>query len=506
METPAPSPVRIQLPDGSDLPNTPLNRRRARKHFNLEEDDSVDRQLTHEEEMARTHSLELQQLRDEFESAAMGQIPQTVPQTQPPRNGNDQPQQSPRNGNDQFSQPRRNANDESNNSQPRRNANDQFSQPRRNANDEFNDTQPPRNGNEHMSQPRRNANDDSMDQTQETSHQNTGLVIGHPAIDIICEFADAFKLEANLRNDKKGISTIYDYFENLTNDYKSLAEPFTGISQGTSLEYAITRFKTKLKALKKPTDQTMEVLTILAVNHYCPDISHKLSSVLISSCTLTAIQRKLISSDETPTLDWKFSDTQLTQLPGIREIHLGNAPLSSLSVFILHRVTRVSDISSCLESATAQYYSLDGINHTDCDLLLSEESRLYRLCASWKGRDFLDPYDRAVHFMSISPLIIRSEYATYIAEPSNRIDLINIKWHTFETISRTIWKSALKRQQLIKALGLAQPETPRHSTSASSIQETISHNSSHTNSHSHSHSNQQPRRRDRRHLDSVQGM
>ena len=116
---------------------------------------------------------------------------------------------------------------------------------------------------------------------------------------------------------------------------------------------------------------------------------------------------------------------------------------------------KVSDIASCLTSSKEKYYALNGINYTDCDLLLSDESQLYRICSSWKGRDFLDTYDRAINFISICPDPVRSEYTNYIANPANNIDLLNIKWGTFETISRIIWKTAFTKTQMNKTLGLS---------------------------------------------------
>ena len=228
-------------------------------------------------------------------------------------------------------------------------------------------------------------------------------------------------IEEKLRIEKKGICTLYEFFIYTVKEYPVLGSAFSEASSGTALqlEYAITRFENNFAALKHPSDETLSVITIMAVNHFCPDVAHKLKSILVAAATFTEIQRKAIKPTDNPTRRSSFDTVPMSALPGITEIRNGSVSLGSFKNFVISRLAFVPDRSVQLERCKEAFYSLNGSEHSDCDLLFAEEEKLFIDCSSWKKSAFLDDYDRADHFISICLLQVQLEYAESAIELSN---------------------------------------------------------------------------------------
>ena len=289
---------------------------------------------------------------------------------------------------------------------------------------------------------------------QFSSSENTeGLGVGHPAVDIICEFADCFILEEKLHLEKKGICTIYEFFLHVTKEYGNLGATFASVSEGSSLEYAITRFKTLFKALKKPSNDTMSIMTVLALQKFCPSISHRLSSSLASASSLTSEQRSSFKSDENPVLGHSFNTVPMRRLPGICEVATGTISLSSLVEFVISRISVVSDAAQRFDASKVSYYALDGKGYSDCDLLFSDEERLFNACTSWKGTQFIDDYDRAETFVAMCPLVVQEAYA------EKSVDLNILGWPGFKTHLISTWKTAMDKQRMLERF--KQSSTPK---------------------------------------------
>ena len=188
------------------------------------------------------------------------------------------------------------------------------------------------------------------------------------------------------------------------------------------------------------------MLTILAVNEFCPDFSEKLKSTLAAALSLTSAERDLICSTMVPVMDSIFTLTPLRKLPGATELTDGSASTSKFVAFVLDRVSAVSDSASRLEAAKAKYYALDGSRVEDSHKLLAQEETLFGTCTSWKGRPFIDAADRAQFVISIVPDIVRAEFAL------NRLDFLSVDFHWSKFASRLheVWKDALDKQRILQ--------------------------------------------------------
>jgi len=285
---------------------------------------------------------------------------------------------------------------------------------------------------------------------------NSHLGVCHPAANILADFADCYDLEESLKIEKKGIVTLYDYFQFLIKEYKCLAQAFVSVLDGASITSSISRFQSTLRSLKKPNGITLGMLTLLAVDHFCPKFSHKISSTLAASASLTSIQRSEISVGESPVLDSSFSNTPFNALPGIAEILEGSADAETFVSFVLDRISFIDDVLSRLDDAKRSYFSLNGAIYTDCDLLFSEEDKRFGICTSWKGKPFIDESDRAEHFVSLVPDIVRRAWA------EDPLDILScdFSWFKFRSHLQILWKSAFEKQRLLNKYKVRQVISP----------------------------------------------
>jgi hypothetical protein len=292
-------------------------------------------------------------------------------------------------------------------------------------------------------------------QPEDSSDFDFAVGICDPAANVLAELSDCFELDVKLRVEKRGIATLYDFFYLIVKDYPCLGHAFKDAADGSSLAVSISRFKSILRPLKKPSENNLGVLTLLAVDHFCPDQSHKVSMILAASASLTLSERSRIRTGVQPVLDSCFSSTPFNKLPGIAEIVFGQASATKLIDFVLQRIAFVDDASSRLDSAKKAYFALDGSTLTDCTKLFSLEQTQFGICTSWKGKPILDDCDRAERFVHISPVIVRTAWAEH------PIDLLadDFSWFEFRSHFQKLWKHAFDKERALIKFKVA-PKTP----------------------------------------------
>ena len=285
---------------------------------------------------------------------------------------------------------------------------------------------------------------------------SSSVGVCHPAANILADFADCYDLEDSLKLEKKGIVTLFDFFHFLIKEYNCLAQAFVSVSDGASLTSSTSRFKSTLRSLKNPNETTLAILTLLAVDHFCPQISHKTFSILAASASLPSTKRAEIQTGELPVLDSCFANTPFRSLPGITEILSGSSDIETLVAFVLDRVTYVDDALLRLDDSKRSYYSLDCASYTDCTLMFSDEEKRFGICSSWKGKTFIDDTDRAEHLISIIPIIVRSAWAE---APLDSLSP-NFTWFKFRSHVQSLWKAAFEKQRLSEKFKVTSPNQP----------------------------------------------
>jgi hypothetical protein len=292
-------------------------------------------------------------------------------------------------------------------------------------------------------------------QREDASDFDFAVGICDPAANVLADLSGCFELDQNLRLEKRGIATLYDFFYHIIKDYPCLGQAFENASDGSSMAVSISRFKSILHPLKKPSENNLGVLTLLAVNHFCPDQQHKISMTLAASASLTRLERGRIPTGVQPVLDSCFSSIRFSKLPGITEIVSGRAGARELIDFVLQRIAFVDDAASRLDSAKKAYFALDGSALTDCSKLFSLEQTQFGICTSWKGKPILDDCDRAERFIHMSPVIVRTAWAEH------PIDLLtdDFTWFEFRSHLQKLWKYAFDKERTMIKFKVA-PKAP----------------------------------------------
>jgi hypothetical protein len=267
-------------------------------------------------------------------------------------------------------------------------------------------------------------------------------------VNIISEFADCFPLESKLVIGKENIHTLYEFFIHIVNKYPNLKQPFSLAHEGSSLEFSISRFECIFKSMKKPNPQTAAAITILAVDHFCPEISHRITSCLTAAASLTHGQRIQIERSVSPITNSAFYKTPFCKLPGIIEILSGSVSLDSLVDFVVARISFVEDQMDRLEIALKSFNEFDGSAHTDCLLLFSDLEKLFNVCTSWMGIEVLNDFQRAEHFIKTCPLIIQSAWIEFESQPKNRINRLTLPFTQFQSEMQSVWSTGIHKQRL----------------------------------------------------------
>jgi len=286
---------------------------------------------------------------------------------------------------------------------------------------------------------------------------SSGSGVGNPSLHIISEFADTFALEPKLALEKKGIATLYEFFHHIAKEYPTLENAFSSVSEGASLESAISRFKSILKALKKPGAANTAALTLLAVDHFCSQFSLRIRSCLLAAAALTHVQRTEIDISVCPSLPSKYASTSFHMLPGVAQILDGAVPLPSLVEFVLERLCYVPDAPVRLDSAKQTYYAIDGSSFTNCMDLMSTITTQFNVCSNWKGSPFSDDSDRIDHFLGICPIVVRNAWIEYASLPNSNVDMLRLSWSEFENKIQTVWSSAMGKERLFMKYGQSPP-------------------------------------------------
>ena len=363
----------ITMPDGSQAPATPLNLRRRLKYDSsspslqttlLEtypnEPEFSERDLQHILIQERTRfELELRNLRDQIEFQVSQQatfLSNPAPTNPAPTNSNPAPA---------ISKP---ANPAPANSNPA----------------PTNSNPAPANPNPAPTSPNTELNRHFIQSELPTDYRNSAFGAGDPETNIVADFADCFQLDSALENRKEGIHTLFESFAHMSKRYPCLREPFSAVSQGVSLKYALNRFEGMLRAMKRPSESTTAVFSILAMDSFCPEISHKIRFCLLAASSRTHQQRTDIANQDSafPAMDQIFNKIPFRLLPGIREVTEGTHSLTTLVQFAVRGITHIDDPYGRFETALDKFNNLDGSGHTDCLLLFSEMSTLFNACTS----------------------------------------------------------------------------------------------------------------------------
>ena len=84
--------------------------------------------------------------------------------------------------------------------------------------------------------------------------------------------------------------------------------------------------------------------------------------------------------------------------------------------------------------------NLTGAEYIGCDLMLSDYETLWDSCCDWfRGLIEID-FDKIQRLLQKCPLIVKTAYVAYMADPTNKCNVMPLSWDDFRTKLQIVWE------------------------------------------------------------------
>lgn len=280
-----------------------------------------------------------------------------------------------------------------------------------------------------------------------------------PSVDVLLMVSSWMTLPEDLQSYGRYKFTSYaELFEHLWKQYPALKNSFDCIAGGSSLDFALSKFKNALNGLKKFPKSARAILTLFALDTQDKGTVSKLRSGIKSALGIDHETRvKTIplvkSSGALSAVTDKQKQLPVSKQLAIREMKSGevsmNSAWKSFTTYVSAHVcfTAAVEVRVKLAAAMRKHAAFDTTEYEDCNVLLDDLDSLFDACTSWKGAKIMDDFNRIQMLVPKLPMTVMEEYIDALAD-DEEISELTMDWDSFTTMVKKAWSSSRTKSRM----------------------------------------------------------
>lgn len=283
-----------------------------------------------------------------------------------------------------------------------------------------------------------------------------GLALAHHVVDPVLELAQVLKLETKFLCSKTNIGTVFEFVRHYVEKYPDVLKPFTLISQGADLSYALSSFSAAFSALKGPNACTLALINVIVLSLIDEGVAIKVKKAIKEAVSVNQTERiEAVRSSSLIEIAPELLELSIWDMPAIVQLREGDRDQmlsiwTSISAYVIFWTCKVDDKDTCVRQAKDAYMAFEGAAYTDATLFEAAEQRLVDVYHSWTGLQPLNLHDRIQFVTTKMPGIVASEYVNLVADSDQ--DETSMLWPDFIKLKNKAWRKAFKKEFKLSVL------------------------------------------------------